>query len=356
MNMPIKKLAAIFLTSMLLFMAACSPSPQTTTPSLATSAITKEPTATAPTGTATLPPTASPPTTAELPTPQETSAPPTLVSENAGVIRLYYYGCMVTGGDPASVSGPHNIYSATSSDGINFTEDPGVRFSYDSGAGFGITDPDVVQMNDVSWLMFISMGTSIIKATSPDSLGTFTRDSAFQWNQGGVPGSYNFDGTIRTFVNHGRDIGAAVYETASGSLQYGGIAISAPAVGSVESPSVIKIADTYYMFYHYRPNDGAMPSTHKIYMAASLDGITWSQHDVNRYICDGSVPGAVYYNGAIYVYHCGLLMVPGERVDLGVAVSLDNGVTFTEYRILIKNKVMTGVVDPAAIVVDQKLD
>ena len=344
--MLIRKFAAILVAAILLSLTACStaaspPGTTTTTPPATTPLTTAAPTKTTP-----------PSTTTDQTTPQETSTWPTPAPESAGVIRLYYYGWMMKPGDPASASGPHNIYSATSNDGINFAEDPGVRFSYDAGTGFGITDPDIVRMNDGSWLMFISMGTSIVKATSPDSPGTFTRDSTFQWKQGGVPGSYNFNGTIRTFVNHGSDIGAAVYDTASGSLQYTGIAIKAPEVGSVESPSVIMIEDTYYMFYHYSPYRGANPIEHKIYMATSPDGITWSQHDTNRFICDGSVPGAVYYNGIILVYHCGLTMFPGEQVDLGVAVSLDNGVSFTEYKVIIKNKAMTGIVDPAAIVIE----
>ncbi|OGN99945.1 MAG: hypothetical protein A2Y90_03310 [Chloroflexi bacterium RBG_13_52_12] len=166
-----------------------------------------------------------------------------------------------------------------------------------------------------------------------------------------MPGSYNFNGTVRTFINYGSDIGAAVYEPANGSLQYTGIVIKAPAGAAVESPSVLMVEDTYYMIYHYSPYPGAMPTEHKVYMATSPDGITWSQHDTNKFICNGSVPGAVYYNGTIFVYYCGVGKQPGEQSDLGVAVSLDKGLNFTEYRITIENKASTGIVDPAPVFV-----
>lgn len=273
---------------------------------------------------------------------------------SAGVIRLYYYGHVMTPGtDPAAIPGPHAIYSASSNDGINFTEDPGVRFSYDSGMQFGATDPDVVRMNDGSWLMFISMGQSLLKGTSSDSAGTFTHDPTFIWNQGGVPGSYNCDGTIRTFVTFGEEIHAAVYDEISGKLNYTGVALGKPSVGAVQSPSVMKIDDTYYMVYLYRPSDAADPRNHEIYMATSADGITWTQHAENKFICKGSVPGAVYYNDTIYIYYCGAMPPPqpGEPMgDMGVAVSMDKGLSFDHYRMIIGGKQQSGAVDPAAIV------
>jgi len=75
-----------------------------------------------------------------------------------------------------------------------------VHFSCDSRIRSGITDPDVVRLNDGSWLMFTSLGTHLAKATVPASSGTFVHDDAFTWKRGGVPGSYYFDGTVRTFV------------------------------------------------------------------------------------------------------------------------------------------------------------
>jgi hypothetical protein len=277
-----------------------------------------------------------------------TEAAPTLASE---VIRLYYYGTTGSiGTDPAKTPGPHNIYSATSTDGTNFTEDAGIRFSYDSGEEFGITDADVVNLNDGSWLMFLSLGTRLLKATSPTSTGTFTLDESFSWNRGGVPGSYNFNGTVMTFVCYQGGINVAIYDQGTGTLKHNGVALNAPPSGGlVADPSVIEIDNQYLMFYKYAASGGAPPDEHEIYLATSTDGITWTQHNQNRFIGMGSVPGAVYYNGVIYVYFCGLPPGAPPR-DLGVAISQDKGNSFTSSTIIIQGKAAIGAVDPAAIV------
>ena len=281
--------------------------------------------------------------------PQKNGPPP---ADTGDVIRLYYYGPSALGVDPAKVPGPHNIYSATSNDGINFREDLGVRFSYDTGAEFGITDSDVICLNDGSWLMFLSLGTQLLKATSPTSSGTFTLDNSFNWVRGGVPGSYNFNGTVRTFVCYQGGIHMATYDQNNGTLNYTGVALNPPSSGMIADPSVIKVGNEYFMFYKYASSHTAPPGEHEIYLATSADGITWSQHAQNKFICKGSVPGAVYYNGTIYVYYCGLAHKPGAPpVDMGVAISQDNGVTFTTSTITIQGRTAAGTVDPAAVVV-----
>jgi hypothetical protein len=254
--------------------------------------------------------------------------------------------------DPAMVPGTHCIYSATSSDGLNFKEDPGVRFSYDTKTTFGITDPDVVHLNDGSWLMFTSLGENLVKAVSPTSSGMFTSDETFSWNRGGVPGSYNFDGVVRTFVCYQGGIHMATYDQKNSTMNYGGVALNPPASGIIADPSVTRVGKEYLMFYKYAASPSTPPTEHEIYLATSADGIKWSQHAENRFICKGSVPGAAYYNGAIYVYYCGLPFGPGvPKADMGVAISRDNGVTFTFSTIMISGRVSAGAVDPSAVVV-----
>lgn len=288
------------------------------------------------------------PTTTKVPASTTAPAPPV-----GDIIRLYYYGPSAVGVDPATLTGPHCIYSATSSDGINFTEDPGVRFSYDTKSNFGITDPDVVRLNDGSWLMFTSLGESLLKAVSPTSSGTFTRDTTFSWNRGGVPGSHNFDGVIRTFVCYQGSIHMAIYDQKSGTLTDAGVALASPPSGGIiADPSVIKVGNEYLMFYKYAASPSTPPSEHEIYLATSTDGINWSQHAENKFIGKGSVPGAVYFNSTIYVYYCGQVFGPGSNPpDFGVAVSHDNGATFTFSTVTISGKVAAGAADPSAIVV-----
>lgn len=280
--------------------------------------------------------------------PKEEPAP----AVSGDVIRLYYYGPSAVGTDPAALPGTHCIYSATSNDGINFKEDPGVRFSYDTKANFGITDPDVVRLSDGTWLMFTSLGTQLVKATAANSSGTFTHDKTFNWNRGGVSGSYNFDGKVQTFVCFEGGIHMATYAQNSGTLNYTGVALSPPAPGLIADPSVIQVGKEYLMFYKYASSPMVPPIEHEIYLATSADGITWSQHAQNKFISRGSVPGAVYYNDTIYVYYCGLAHKRGATpADMGVAISRDNGVTFTTSTINIQGMLAAGAADPTAVVV-----
>jgi hypothetical protein len=263
------------------------------------------------------------------------------------LIRLYYAVYVLTGG-------PSDIRSATSTDGVHFTEDPGVRFSHPEISG--ITDPDVVRLNNGSWLMFASLGTALLKGTSPISEGVFTFDESFNWSQGGVPGSYNFDGTVMTFFCHESGISVGTYDQGNGTLAYDGVALEAPPDGGmICDPSVIEVDGEYLMLYKYEPPDATF-AEHRIYMAASSDGITWTQHSQNRFIGMGSVPAAVYYNGIVYVYFCdyyfcGSASTPAPG-DLGLFVSLDQGATFTFSAITIQGKTDRPV-DPAPVVVTQ---
>jgi hypothetical protein len=268
----------------------------------------------------------------------------TTTTSNNKVIRLYYYGPGSGPGDPASQLGAHCIYSAISTDGINFTQDPGVRFSFDTQTTLGITDPDVVQLNDGSWLMFVSWGERLVKSLSPTSSGSFILDESFSWNHGGVPGSFNFNGTVRTFVCYQGSIDMAVYDQENGTLNYIGVALQAPASGMIADPSVIQIGEKYLMFYKYCASPDTPPWEHEIYLATSDDGINWTQHAENRFICKGSVPGAVYYNNTIYIYYCGF-------PEMRVAISHDNGVTFTYSQITITGPFLAAV-DPCPLVVN----
>lgn len=356
---------AFVLVAALVLLSACTTAetaaPATTTP--ATSAVTTTAATTTSvttpsasvTETASETPAATTVTTTGTPSPTETEpAEPAVTEPPSGVIRLFYYAHeMSPGADPAALPGAHVIHSAVSTDGTTFVEETGDRFSYDTGSEFGITDPDVVQLEDGSWLMFISLGQSLLKATSETCNGDYVRDASFRWDQGGVPGSGDFSGTIRTFVTRGSQIDAAVYDTATGALTYTGTALSVPSPASVGSPSIIEIDGTYYMVYLYQETTGTDPRQHRIYIATSPDGMTWSKHNQNTFVCQGSVPGAVYYNGTLYIYYCGVPEVNATGADMGVAVSADGGKTFTFTTMTIADKALGGAVDPCAVVAEE---
>jgi hypothetical protein len=93
-------------------------------------------------------------------TQRSVGADPEIVLLSDGTFRLYYIVFnMMT---PSQTPQDNKVMSATSTDGINFTEEEGVRFEYGN-----ITDPDVVLING-TWYMYLSQGARLIAATSND--------------------------------------------------------------------------------------------------------------------------------------------------------------------------------------------
>lgn len=99
-----------------------------------------------------------------------------------------------------------NLYSAVSNDGINFNEEPGIRFS-DS---IGISSPDVIlhgigcDTNVPKWNVYLSRETKLIRCTSEDGI-TFSADTNFHWNSGAASGTIIIScGLLKTyFCNDG---------------------------------------------------------------------------------------------------------------------------------------------------------
>ncbi|EKD23172.1 MAG: hypothetical protein ACD_83C00018G0002 [uncultured bacterium] len=87
---------------------------------------------------------------------------PFLMSD--GRIRLYYFDISTT----TRGTTKNTIYSAMSSDGVNFTEEAGGRFTYPD-----IYDPDVIKVGQI-WRMYVGTGDQkVLTASSTDGL-TFT--------------------------------------------------------------------------------------------------------------------------------------------------------------------------------------
>lgn len=117
---------------------------------------------------------------------------PSIVQLSDGRLRLYFFGSDVTTGDPGQATGPHKVYSAISSDGINFTVEDGVRFQ-----NSGLTDPEIIAYNN-SWYMYYSVGSQFKLATSSDGLN-FTSVTVSGGNIGGVPGALAIGGGVRVW-------------------------------------------------------------------------------------------------------------------------------------------------------------
>ncbi|AKM82639.1 TPA: hypothetical protein DD449_01125 [Candidatus Berkelbacteria bacterium] len=94
-----------------------------------------------------------------------------------GKIRLYYFDISTT-----KTEGLKNnaIYSAISTDGINFTEEEGTRFKYAA-----IFDPDVIKVGDI-WRMYVGTDDQkVLSATSNNGLNFNYEGIAL--NQGSIP-------------------------------------------------------------------------------------------------------------------------------------------------------------------------
>lgn len=151
-----------------------------------------------------------------------------------GRLRMYFYDIA----DRTS----HKFYSAVSSDGINFTVEPGIRFEADQ-----IYDPNVVRLPDGRYRMYINH-TDIWSATSSDGL-VFVKDDGERVSKGAVPGALVLpDGQVRLYVCQQ---GISLY-TSSDGLVFDAVAqgiIQAP--GIVCDPSVAATPDGFIMVYKF---------------------------------------------------------------------------------------------------------
>ena len=118
---------------------------------------------------------------------------PSIVQLDDGRLRLYFFGPETIAGDPALAPGPHKVYSAISSDGINFTAETGVRFQDNN-----LTDPEVIRYGN-QWFMYYSVGSATKLAVGSDGLN-FSAHMITGGNIGGVPGAVVFDGGVRLFA------------------------------------------------------------------------------------------------------------------------------------------------------------
>ncbi len=100
-------------------------------------------------------------------------------------IRLFYVVMPLNkppldnSGTPISNGEGNKVMSATSTDGINFTEESGVRFTSEKF----VTDPDIVKIGS-TWFMYLAEGPKQTYTTSTDGL-TFTYQGVIR-DQGSV--------------------------------------------------------------------------------------------------------------------------------------------------------------------------
>lgn len=93
-----------------------------------------------------------------------------------GRIRLYYFDISKTMTEGVE---KNTIYSAISTDGVNFTQEEGSRFTHAN-----IFDPDVVKVGD-AWRLYIGSEQTTLTATSTDGLN-FTYEG-IACSEGSIP-------------------------------------------------------------------------------------------------------------------------------------------------------------------------
>lgn len=258
------------------------------------------------------------------------------------IIRLFYFGSEnVPTPDKQDAEPAHKIYSATSSDGINFTEEEGVRFEKEF-----ITDPDVFMVSTSEWIMFTSLGSQIIKAISEMVNGTYVEEVNFGWDMGSVCSTVPIGEHFVTFYCGGGNIDYAFYNTSTGYLEPVGTALINPfADGIICDPTVIRLeGGTYVMYYKYSPPDATGPLQHSIYYATSADGLTYTDSGVM--IKDqASVPGAVIVDGTIYLYY-----VDGPTDTTAVGISQGDVATFDFQPVTITGQTAAKAWDPNPLI------
>jgi hypothetical protein len=154
-----------------------------------------------------------------------------------GRIRLYYIDF--------DMQPPQDVHSAISNDGINFTEEPGIRFSDPTG----ITDPDVFSAAG-KWNMYVSKGTQLLRATSIDGL-TFAMDSSFAWNKGAVSCTHMFScGLYRTYFCGSGKILSATSGTGDTLVMESGVRLAPDVNEFICDPTMLRLYSGEYVMYY----------------------------------------------------------------------------------------------------------
>lgn len=168
---------------------------------------------------------------------------PSVVQLTDGSLRLYFFGSETTFSDPAKVEGTHKVYSAASSDGVNFTAEQGVRFEANN-----LTDPEVVFYNN-KWYMYYSLGPSSGLVVSSDGL-SFQEQKITGGEVGGVPGAVVVDGSVRLYGCGKGGLGSAIAPDGITFTKDVSDVFAGAVKGVVCDPAIVRSSDgTYFIVY-----------------------------------------------------------------------------------------------------------
>ena len=193
---------------------------------------------------------------------------PDLVMLPDGRLRMYYFkGYFVS--QPPPNAGPSPIFSAVSTDGVNFTIEQQV-FAYDN-----IFDPSVIALGGNEYLMACTqmgnMSVNTVLARSSDGGATFTYEATLQ--NTGVPELHRFDdGTVRLYYG-GPDGIMSKTSQDRGKTWTQEPGSRCKGQGFIGDPGVYRSDDqSWWLFVKgFNGTNNQRPSGHKIQRARSTD-------------------------------------------------------------------------------------
>ena len=151
---------------------------------------------------------------------------------DGGLIRLTYVGNL--GGNPA------NIVTSHSFDGINFVEDA-ILFSEAN-----ITDPDLFQYSPGEWILFVDLGSTLLKANGTSISMPLVRDTTFSF--GGILCSTHYiNGKLHTYYLGSKGISVAEYN--SSGLTVLAEDLITGFTGFIGDPTVVVFGPDNYLMY-----------------------------------------------------------------------------------------------------------
>lgn len=214
---------------------------------------------------------------------------PDIMRLDDGRYRMYYFlGRFVQPYPPSSSTS--DIYSAISTDGLNFTIE-GKAFSYPTI----ITDPTVVRLPNGNYLMAVSGGSKIIFASSTN--GTTFTITGVEINHPGIPElSVLTDGSVRLYYQGPGGILSYKSIDNGSSWNNEGVRLMSQQL-FVADPSVVRTGDgKWIMFVKGSNSTGASgPSGHNVMMAESQDGNIFGSLSVVL-LDSASVPEGVVFS------------------------------------------------------------
>jgi hypothetical protein len=162
-----------------------------------------------------------------------------------GRIRLYYYD--ISGRPTVESKTKNKIYSAVSSDGVNFTQEEGVRFE-----DVSIFDPDVIKVGD-TWRLYVGSpaGQTVISAISSDGLNFIKEGVAYEGSA--VPNAIFENNTYYLYT-----AGIQIATSTDGKTYAKSSSNFKSTTGTTADPGVVKLGDKSYLMVYKTSSQKAL--------------------------------------------------------------------------------------------------